>query len=462
MTNPMANPMEDPEATAAQLAALPTVVGVQVATVSSAGIRLAEAGPVDADVPDAPVTAETRFRPGSITKLLTATMVLQCVDDGLVALDDPVADHVPAVADRRITVAHLLAHSSGLDAGDVFVDTGDDDEAIARYVAEHVVGRRLLFEPGRWMSYCNGGYVLAGHLVERARDATWDAVARERVLEPLGMAATVFLTGKEAEAATDGPASARGHLAGPGGVTGVPTGTLASDPMCTRGLAPAGATLSSTAGDLARFAAAHLGVHDGPPILTPSSAARMRELWAAAPGGVTKMAGVGLAWQLWRGQAAGDPLRPRIGGANPGQSGVVAIDPVKAVGLVVLSNSDQGVNGVNLLLDGFGPAAVPDDVAPPEDLSVYAGRYRSHAMSVDVEVAGGGGLRVVVGGIEAARIGSMRMPGVIGDLTYALTAVDRTTWASPIGPIAFIDPDEAGRPRLLRWRMRAYRRVSPD
>ena len=450
--------MKDPEAVAAQISAFPNVVGVQVASVSSDGVALAAAGVIDAEQPEAKVTAETRFRPGSITKLLTATMVLQCVDDGLVALDGGVADRVGVDVDERITVAHLLAHSTGLDAADVFVDTGDDDEAIGRYVHEHVGGRGLLFEPGRWMSYCNAGYVLAGYLVERLRDAPWHEVAHTRVLEPLGMAATSFSTGKEADTVNDGPAHARGHLAGLGGVTAVPHGTLASDPMCTRGLAPAGGTFSSTAGDLAALAGAHLGLPAFSSILSEASAARMRELWAAAPGGVTKMAGVGLAWQVWRGLADGEPLRPRIGGANPGQSGVVAIDPVAGTGLVVLSNSDQGVNGVNLLLDGFGPAAVVDDEPPPDDLSPYAGRYRSHAMSVDVEVVGDGSLRVVVSGIEEARIGAMRMPGVVGDLTYALTPVDRTTWSSPIGPIAFIDPDDAGRPRLLRWRMRAHRR----
>lgn len=460
MDNPIAGALADPTGTAARLASLPNLVGVQLATASAGGIEVAAAGAVDAERPEQFLSPDTAFRPGSITKLLTATMVMQCVDDGLVDLDDPVTKHVPSfrlAADGdadRVTIAHLLAHSSGIDAGDVFVDTGDDDAALARYV-DHIAGAPRLFEPGRWMSYCNGGFALAGHIVAEVRGATWEEVARARVLDPLGMTSTTFVTGKGAEGR-----GARGHLAGPGGVVPVPEGTLADDPMCTRGLGPAGGTLESTAGDLARFAAAHLGVHAGPAILSAASASAMRRLWAPAPGGVTKMAGMGLAWQVWRGAAPDSPLRPRIGGANPGQSGIVALDPEAGAALVVLTNTDQGVNAVNLLLDGFGPAAVPDDDPPPDDLSLYAGRYRSHAMDVDVAVDGeGGGLRVVVSGIEDARFGAMRLPGVVGDLTYALTPIDRTTFASPIGPVAFVDLDGGGRPCLLRWRMRAHRRV---
>src|SRR5688500_1449226 len=66
------------------------------------------------------------LRPGSITKVITATAVLQCVDEGLLSLDDPVSHWVPHIR-PDVRVHHLLSHSSGLDAGDLFVDTGDGD-----------------------------------------------------------------------------------------------------------------------------------------------------------------------------------------------------------------------------------------------------------------------------------------------------------------------------------------------
>src|SRR4051812_12845187 len=91
--------------------------------------------------PDASVTSNhgvggsnAVLRPGSVTKVLTATAVMQCVDDGLLSLEDPVARWAPHL-DGAIKVEHLLSHSSGIDAGDVFVDTGDDDGCLERYVA---------------------------------------------------------------------------------------------------------------------------------------------------------------------------------------------------------------------------------------------------------------------------------------------------------------------------------------
>jgi hypothetical protein len=277
------------------------------------------------------------------------------------------------------------------------------------------------------------------------------------------MEATSFLTGKEEEAApplADG--RVRGHLAAMGTIAAVPPGTLAADPMCTRGLGPAGATLSSTAGDLARLAASHLGVgtDDVPAVLSPAAAARMRELHASAPGGVTRMAGMGYGWQVWRGADAASPLLPRIGGANPGQSGLIAVDPVAGLALVALTNTDQGVGALNMLLDGFGPAAVPDDDPPPDDLSSYAGCYASDLLSVGVEVGERGGLLLRVAPIDQGRVGAVLMPTTFGELTFPLTAIDRTTFSSSIGPVAFIDRDGDGRPQLLRFRMRAMRRIA--
>jgi hypothetical protein len=194
----------------------------------------------------------------------------------------------------------------------------------------------------------------------------------------------------------------------------------------------------------------------------------MRELHAKAPGGVTKMTGIGLAWQLWQ-SYDGTRLVPRIGGANPGQSGLIAIDPEVGAGVVVLSNSDQGVGAMNGLLDGLGPAAVPDDDPAPEDLSPYAGRYRSHIMDLDIDVnADGDGLELRLGRVEDARWGSVKLSTVMGgvpaaptlaDRTWKLTPIDRTTFATPLGPLAFVGFDDDGRPGLARWRMRAQQRV---
>src|SRR5215470_11815974 len=106
-------------------------------------------------------TADSIFQIGSVTKPWTATMIVQLADEGRLTLDDPVVKLLPeAPIDARVTVRHLLTHTSGID-GDVFTDTGRGDECVERYVA-------LLVEVGQnhplgatW-SYCNAGFVLAG------------------------------------------------------------------------------------------------------------------------------------------------------------------------------------------------------------------------------------------------------------------------------------------------------------
>ena len=93
------------------------------------------------------VTPDSVFQIGSITKTWTATMVAQLVDEGRLSYDATVADVLPGVRlgvdDRsdRVTVRHLLTHTSGID-GDIFVDTGRGDDCVERYVA-------LLADAGR-------------------------------------------------------------------------------------------------------------------------------------------------------------------------------------------------------------------------------------------------------------------------------------------------------------------------
>ena len=143
------------------------------------------------------VTADSVFQIGSITKVWTATLVMQLVDEGALELDQPVVELLPGfrVADsevtRTVTMRHLLTHTSGID-GDVFTDTGRGDDCLERYVtglAEVEQNHPL----GATWSYCNSGYVLAGRIVEHLTGSTWDAALRERLVEPLGLTATVTL-----------------------------------------------------------------------------------------------------------------------------------------------------------------------------------------------------------------------------------------------------------------------------
>jgi D-alanyl-D-alanine carboxypeptidase len=157
---------------------------------------------------------EGAFRIGSITKMFTATVILQLAEDGVLTLDDPLAQWLPEVADQvpygdRITLRHLLAHTSGLfnvvehEAyyPDLFaaivVDeaTGaptlacverDPNDTLARYV----YGKDALFEPGARWRYSNTNYTLLGMVIEAATGMPLAEAYRASIYEPLGMGST--------------------------------------------------------------------------------------------------------------------------------------------------------------------------------------------------------------------------------------------------------------------------------
>ena len=197
-----------------------------------------------------PTAADSVFQIGSITKTWTATMVAQLVAEGRLSYDACVSDLLPGTrlglddASDRITVRHLLTHSSGLD-GDIFDDTGRGDDCVERYVALLADASRT-FEPGAAYSYCNSGYVVLGRIIEVLDGRTWDESLRERLVDPLGLRDTVTLP---EDAILRSPAL--GHHAPPHEVTPYDTW------MLPRALGPAGLVTASAA-DLLTYARMHL------------------------------------------------------------------------------------------------------------------------------------------------------------------------------------------------------------
>src|SRR6201995_5982253 len=106
-----------------------------------------------------PVTTDSVFQVGSITKIWTATMIMQLVDEGLLSLDTTVSAVLPgrrlgtADVGDQVTVRHLLTHTSGID-GDVFTDTGRGDDCLERYVALLADAAQNHPLDATW-SYCN-------------------------------------------------------------------------------------------------------------------------------------------------------------------------------------------------------------------------------------------------------------------------------------------------------------------
>ncbi|NUR88806.1 MAG: beta-lactamase family protein, partial [Nonomuraea sp.] len=237
----------------------------------SAGGRVVEAAAgVLSAATGVEATTDSIFQIGSVTKVLTATLVMQLVEEGRLDLDAPVSVHLRSVADPRITARRLMSHSAGFE-GDVFTDTGKGDDCLERYV-ELLDTEPRLFEPGAMFSYNNAGFCVLGRIVEVLRGRPYDVCLRERLFEPLGIT----------HAACD-PYDAVLHRTAVGHVGGEPVKVWAM----ARSNAPAGSMLAMRARDLVVFARDHGRV------LGAEAAAEMRRPHVTLPD-----IGWGTAWGL--------------------------------------------------------------------------------------------------------------------------------------------------------------------
>lgn len=340
-----------------------------------------------------PTTAGSVFQIGSITKLWTATMVLQLVDDGHLTLDTTVAQLLPGVrlgvddvADQ-VTIRHLLTHSSGVD-GDLFVDTGRGDDCVATYV-DRLASVAQNHPVGAAYSYCNAGFVLLGRIVEVLDGTTWDAALRRRLVEPLGLDATVTLP----EDALLHRAAV-GHHEHPRAAESVATWGL------MRGIGPAG-LITQSADDLLTFARLPLdgGVTvGGDRLLSPDPTTSMLDEQVRLPEGNGQYDAVGLAWRIYEWDG-----RRLVGhdGSTLGQKAFLRIDPESRSAVCLLTNSPEAPalyqRIVSDVLEEYLGVRVPDPAAPVEVVPYrperHEGRYERAAVRFEI-AAGGVGLRL--------------------------------------------------------------------
>jgi CubicO group peptidase (beta-lactamase class C family) len=135
-----------------------------------------------------PVTRGTLFQTGSLGKQFAAVALMLLVEDGRVALDDPITRFFPAAPAswKPITVRHLLTHTSGIpDYDERTLDYRKDytEDELARVA----FGLPLEFPAGVRWNYSNTGYVLLGILIGKASGQFYGDVLRDRVFQPLGM-----------------------------------------------------------------------------------------------------------------------------------------------------------------------------------------------------------------------------------------------------------------------------------
>jgi CubicO group peptidase (beta-lactamase class C family) len=142
----------------------------------------------------APATPDTIYQLGSMTKTWTALAFLQLVDEGTLALDEPVRTFLPdfRVADEettaKVTPRHLLNHTNGIEED--FGDPGEDDDVYERMVA-NIAGAGQVHPLGHTHGYSAAlGYAILARIMEVAEGRTWDAIMRDRLFVPLGLTST--------------------------------------------------------------------------------------------------------------------------------------------------------------------------------------------------------------------------------------------------------------------------------
>ena len=244
------------------------IAGAVVSVVKDGQVLFAKGyGYADFEAKKPVLADQTLFRPGSISKLFSATAVMQLVEQGKLDLDRDVNDYldfaIPKTYPEPITLRRLLTHTAGFEETlkNLFVAHESDLKPLRTYLVNQMPGR--IFPPGKIPSYSNYGFTLAGYIVERVSGEKFERYIENHILKPLRMNNSSFDQPLPAQLATQ---MSRGYMAA----------TKKPRDFEFVQAAPAGA-LSTTAADMTRFMLAFLqdGSADGVAILKPETVRQM-------------------------------------------------------------------------------------------------------------------------------------------------------------------------------------------
>lgn len=305
--------------------------GIVVGVLEPSGRRVVARGPAGGAAFD----GRTVFEIGSMTKVFTALLLADMVQRGEVALDDPAEKYLPAGAKmperagRKITLADLATHRSGLPRLPANLPYANPANPYADYTEElllaFLAGHALTRDVGAQYEYSNLGMGLLGYLLARRAGTDYETLVRQRITRPLGMRDTAIALSAEAKARF-----AQGHDAA---LKPVPAWDLPA-------LAGAGA-VRSTADDLLEFLAAF--VASEPHALTPAMQAMLAQRWRGPSGGVD----TALGWMVAKAPSGEVVFHD---GGTGGFRTSMAYDPGKRRGVVVLTNAAAEPSSNDLMI----------------------------------------------------------------------------------------------------------------
>ncbi|HMG53397.1 MAG TPA: serine hydrolase domain-containing protein [Kofleriaceae bacterium] len=173
------------------------IAGAGIALVDRDGVRWAGGIGLADRERGIPVTADTLFRVGSITKTFLVLAVMQLVERGRLDLAAPVAQLAPEIAfdnrwaaEQPITVAHLLEHTAGFDEmrpNETFAPREAEAMSLYDVLARNPASRVARWRPGSRASYSNPGYTLAAYILEKLTGQPYEQVIERELFQPLGM-----------------------------------------------------------------------------------------------------------------------------------------------------------------------------------------------------------------------------------------------------------------------------------
>jgi CubicO group peptidase (beta-lactamase class C family) len=332
-----------------------------------------------------PVTDDTLFQIGSISKTFTGTAIMRLVEQNRLQLDDPIRKYIPDFkvkdpdASARATIRDTLTHMGGWE-GDFFDDPSSGEDALQRIVARMAdLGQTA--KVGEMWGYNNAGFYLAGRVIEVVTGKPFERALRELVLDPLGIETAYFF-----------PADVMTHRFAVG--HGTPKGVATViGPWPVPRAANAAGGITTNVGSMLRYAAFHMsgnGVGGGDrPVLTGASLRRMRTTVVPKSGSDLTM---GLTWHLSR---AGGLTVAEHGGGTIGQISLLRLVPERAFALAIVTNSGRGgalnTHVARAAMDAY--LGIP--YAPPSRMAVsaaalqeYTGTYARPFADVTVTVQG--------------------------------------------------------------------------
>ncbi|MFD2168577.1 serine hydrolase domain-containing protein [Tumebacillus lipolyticus] len=174
------------------------VPALSLAVASGAEVLYANGfGVTDAETGGSAVTAETLFRVGSVSKLVTATLIMRLVEQGKLDLDTPIKEYIPwfhlsdPKAADRVTMRMLLTHRVG------FVNNGNylgsrDPEGLRNYVRDVISQEKLYSPPGELFNYNCHSFDIAGAVAEAVTGTYFADLVQQQLFQPLGMRSSTY------------------------------------------------------------------------------------------------------------------------------------------------------------------------------------------------------------------------------------------------------------------------------